>query len=140
MNIKNIAIATIMCVTLSSCAQNTAKKNTDTKVAQKQSIVKLISTTNLNLKLGDIQLIDVRTPKEYSEGHLKGAVNINFHDDDFIVQMSKLDKDKEIYIYCRSGSRSGRAASKLKEQGFTKIFDLQGGIKNWNAKGLEIVK
>ncbi len=142
-NIKLVVAAIIVSVTLSSCAQNASKKevkSTDIKTIQKQPIVELISSTDLNSKLGDIQLIDVRTPKEYTEGHIKDAVNINFFDDNFIDQMSKLDKDKEIYIYCRSGSRSGRAAKKLKEQGFTKIYDLQGGFVNWNKNSLETVK
>ncbi len=142
-NIKLIVVAFIISATLSSCAQNTSKKEvkrTDTKTIQKQSIVELISPKTLNSKLGDIQLIDVRTPKEYTDAHIKNAVNINFFDDDFFDQMSKFDKDKEIYIYCRSGSRSGRAASKLKEQGFTKIYDLKGGFINWSKNDLEIIK
>lgn len=139
----NILLIAILSFTLTSCAQNTAKKevkSTDTKVVQKQPIVELISTTDLNTKLGDIQLIDVRTPKEYTDGHIKDAVNINFYDDDFITQMSKLDKGKEIYIYCRSGGRSGRAAKKLKAAGFTKVYDLQGGFINWNKNNLEVTK
>ena len=54
-------------------------------------------------------------------------------------QMSKFDKNKEIYVYCRSGKRSGKAAAKLKEQGFTKIYDLQGGILNWEKNNLKII-
>lgn len=142
-NIK-LVVAIVMSIVLTSCAQNTAKKenkNSEVKeVVQKQQTVELISPTKLNTKLGDIQLIDVRTPKEYTEGHIKGAVNINFYDDNFLTQMSKLDKDKEIYVYCRSGGRSGRAANQLKEQGFTKIYDLQGGMINWNKNNLEVVK
>lgn len=139
----NILLIAIFSFTLTSCAQNTSKKevkSTETEVVEKQPIVELISPAKLNLKLGDIQLIDVRTPKEYNDGHIKDAVNTNFYDDDFIGQMSKLDKDKEIYIYCRSGGRSGRAAKKLKDQGFTKIYDLQGGFINWNKQSLEVTK
>ncbi len=145
MNIKslNILLITIFSFALTSCAQNLEKKEvkgTETKIFQKQPIAELISPNDLKAKLGDIQLVDVRTSKEYADGYIKNAVNINFYDDDFIVQMSKLDKNKELYIYCRSGGRSGKAAKKLKEAGFTKVYDLQGGIMNWNAKGLETVK
>lgn len=84
----------------------------------------------------NIQLIDVRTPKEYAEGHLKNAENINFYDDDFLQQMEKLDKEKPVYIYCRSGGRSGKAAKQLAEEGFTKIYDLDGGILKWNKENL----
>ncbi len=123
--------------TLTSCAQSKAK---DTETAQTKPVVELISHTDLNPKLGDIQLIDVRTPKEYAAGHIKSAVNINFFDDDFISQMSKLDKDKEIYVYCRSGGRSGKASKKLEAAGFTKVYNLKGGFKNWSGSNLEVVK
>jgi len=138
-NIKLLIIATVLSVVFSSCAQNTAKKEAkdgDTK----QSVVELISSEDLYAKLGDIQLIDVRTPNEFAEGYLKGAKMINYFDNDFLEQMSKLDKNKELYVYCRSGNRSGKAAKKLKSMGFVKIYDLKGGILSWKRKNLEIVK
>jgi rhodanese-related sulfurtransferase len=140
----NILLIAIFSFVLTSCAQNSSKKegeSADTKVVQKQAIVELISATDLNVKMGDnIQLIDVRTPKEFAEGYLKGAKLINFFDKDFLDQMSKLDKNKELYIYCRSGNRSGQATKKLKTMGFTKIYDLKGGIKSWKRDNLEIIK
>jgi len=144
MKIKNIKLfITVLSFTIISCAQNSNKnevKDNETTVIQTQQLVELISPKELKSKLGDIQLIDIRTPGEYAEGYIKGAININFFDSDFNDQMSKLKKEKEIYIYCRSGNRSGKAAAKLKEQGFTKIYDLQGGILNWNNNNLEVVK
>ncbi len=146
MNFKSIKLLialTLINVTFTSCAQDGAKKNSnnsETEFAQSSPTVELINPTDLNAKLGDIQLIDVRTPKEFNNGHIVDAVNINYYDKDFMDQMYKLDKNKEIYIYCRSGSRSSYAASKLKKQGFTKIYDLQGGILNWNREKLETVK
>ena len=143
-NVKQLIIVLLMSIVISSCAQNTAKKeikDNNTEVIQTKAIVELISPTDLNAKLGDnIQLIDVRTPKEFAEGYLKGAKLINFFDKDFLDQMSKLDKDKELYIYCRSGNRSGQATKKLKTMGFTKIYDLKGGIKSWKKENLELVK
>jgi len=124
---------------MTSCAQNKAKDSEATTVQAKPT-VELINPTDLNAKLGDIQLVDVRTPKEYTEGHIKDAKNINFYDDNFIDQISKLDKDKEIYIYCRSGGRSGKAAKQLEAAGFTKVYDLQGGFKNWSGSNLEVAK
>ena len=144
MNLKNIKLLiVVLSFTFMSCAQNTAKKEAksgDITITQTQGEIELISPKDLNSKLGDIQLIDVRTPREFEGGHLKGAKIINFYDKDFFDQMSKLDKDKELYIYCRSGNRSGKAAKKLKMMGFTKIYDLQGGILNWNRNKLEVVK
>lgn len=132
----------ILGFTLISCAQNTAKKEVKdaTINTQVQQVVELINPKDLHAKLGDIQLIDIRTPREFKSGYIKGAVNINFFDSDFTGQMLKLNKEKEIYIYCRSGNRTGKAANKLKDQGFTKIYDLQGGILNWNRNNLEVIK
>lgn len=132
----------ILGFTFISCAQNTAKKEVKdaTINTQVQQVVELINPKDLHAKLGDIQLIDIRTPREFKSGYIKGAVNINFFDRDFTGQMLKLNKEKEIYIYCRSGNRTGKAANKLKDQGFTKIYDLQGGILNWNRNNLEVIK
>ncbi|PQB04858.1 rhodanese-like domain-containing protein [Aureitalea marina] len=86
-----------------------------------------------------LQLVDVRTPEEYSVSHLKNAQNICVTDDDFQDQVGVLDKSKPVYVYCRSGKRSARAAKILKEMGFTKVYDLQGGIQEWQDNELETV-
>lgn len=87
-----------------------------------------------------IQLLDVRTPEEYNEGHLKDAININVFDDDFIDQASKiLDKNKPVAVYCRSGKRSADAAEKLASKGY-KVTNLLGGIMAWSKDGQPIVK
>jgi rhodanese-related sulfurtransferase len=71
--------------------------------------------------------------------HLKNAQNICVTDDDFKQQVNVLDKEKPVYVYCRSGKRSARAAEILKEMGFTKVYDLQGGIMEWQENDLETV-
>ena len=61
-------------------------------------------------------------------------MNINFFNDDFITQAtSKLDINKPVYLYCKVGGRSGKAAKKLKEAGFTKVYDLKGGFDKWKS-------
>ncbi len=78
------------------------------------------------------QLIDVRTPEEYASGHIGNAVNYNIlNKDTFIIQIQKLDKNQPVYLYCKIGGRSNRAANLLKEQGFKKIFDYSGGYNDW---------
>ncbi|MGB5236809.1 MAG: rhodanese-like domain-containing protein [Flavobacteriaceae bacterium] len=80
----------------------------------------------------DVQLIDVRTPREYRSGHLGKAINIDYHKrKEFIDAFETLNKEKPLYIYCRSGVRSAKAAHKLIAMGFKKIYDLEGGIMNW---------
>jgi len=81
------------------------------------------------------QLVDVRTPEEYAEGHLKGAVNMNINSDAFEQQVGKLNKDMPVFVYCRSGGRSARAASKMESMGFRKVYNMDGGITAWDAAG-----
>ncbi|MEG9328430.1 rhodanese-like domain-containing protein [Salinimicrobium catena] len=86
------------------------------------------------IKKKEVQLVDVRTPEEFKEGHIKGAKNIDFFSEDFIEQFQGMDKNEPIYIYCRSGNRSAKASKKLSEAGFKKIIDLEGGYKAWAAE------
>ena len=85
-------------------------------------------------------LVDIRTPGEVAEGMIAGAKHVDFYDAAFMTKMSALGKDKPIYLYCRSGGRSGQAIAKLKAAGFTKVYHLQGGILAWTAARKPIVK
>lgn len=76
-------------------------------------------------------IVDVRTPEEYAEGHLTGSKLINYYDDTFKNQLSLLDKSKPVFVYCRSGKRSGASAQLLIELGFKEVYDLQGGFTAW---------
>lgn len=79
----------------------------------------------------DVQLVDVRTPEEYAEGHIAGAKNINVYDSGFIdTALKSLDKSKPVAVYCRSGKRSAEAAHKLSEKGYN-VTNLNGGIIAW---------
>ena len=82
----------------------------------------------------NIQLLDVRTPGEIVDGKIANAIEINFFDDDFKQQISKLDKDKPIAVYCKAGGRSNKAAHILYEIGFKEIYDLEGGYTSWKEK------
>ena len=93
--------------------------------------------------LNNEQLVDVRTPQEYSSGHLTDAININFQDEDFKDQISKLDKTKPTFVYCAAGVEGGRSnttSKMLKELGFDEIYELEGGITNWTNAGKETEK
>ena len=78
----------------------------------------------------NMTIIDIRTPQEYSSGHIDGAINIDFYATDFAQQLEKLDKVATYSIYCRSGSRSGKALDIMKNLGFTDVADLQGGYSS----------
>lgn len=81
-------------------------------------------------------LIDVRTPGEYSQGHLANAKNIDWNGSDFEAQIATLDKTKPVFVYCLSGGRSGSASSKMSSMGFTKVYNLSGGIMGWRNANL----
>ncbi|MDC0862579.1 rhodanese-like domain-containing protein [Flavobacteriaceae bacterium] len=80
----------------------------------------------------EIQLLDVRTPQEYQQGYIEGAVLINFFDPDFVTKVSTIfDKNKPLYIYCAVGGRSNKAVRKLIAVGFDSVYDLKGGFTKW---------
>ncbi|WP_278036090.1 rhodanese-like domain-containing protein [Flavobacterium nitratireducens] len=80
------------------------------------------------------QLLDVRTPTEYTEGHIDNALNIDWQGSHFEHEVQKLDKNKAVYVYCRSGKRSLKASEKLAELGFKKIYNLDGGFLQWTSE------
>ncbi len=88
----------------------------------------------------DIQLVDVRTPKEFDADHINYAENINFLSDDFLNSIDKLDKEKPVFIYCRSGKRSGKSVTDFQKVGFKKIYELEGGILNWRSEGYKTIE
>ena len=98
--------------------------------------IKLITAAEMKsiLELENVKLIDVRTPSEFSGGHLDGAVNINFNDASFDTQIGQLDKSKPVFIYCQAGGRSGKAYKKMKAMGFEKVYDMEGGYGAYKAK------
>jgi phage shock protein E len=83
-------------------------------------------------------LIDVRTPEEYAEGHLAGSINIDFKAADFRQRIDSLDKKGTYLLYCRSGNRSGKAMDEMKGEGFSGLYNLEGGIEAWKNSHLPI--
>ncbi|MDP1801274.1 MAG: thioredoxin domain-containing protein [Bacteroidota bacterium] len=91
------------------------------------------------LALEEIQLIDVRTPEEFDQAHLTGALNYSINSDKFKDQIAKLDKEKPVLVYCLSGGRSSSAAELMASNGFKEIYNMQGGIIKWNAANKPLV-
>ena len=88
----------------------------------------------------DFVILDVRTPEEYAEGHLAGAILLDFYAADFEDELDKLDKNKAYVVYCRSGSRSGQSVDIMEDLDFMEVYDVDGGILQWEADGLPTVK
>lgn len=84
----------------------------------------------------DAPVIDVRTPEEYGKGHLVKARNINWNAGDFNQQVSQLNKNEPVFVYCLSGGRSAAAAESMRDAGFNTVYELEGGMLKWRAANL----
>ena len=76
-------------------------------------------------------LIDVRTIGEYNDGHIPNSILMNIYEPTFFDDIQKLDRDKNYYLYCRSGSRSYHAGQLMMKQGFKNVYNLGSGILDW---------
>jgi len=90
-------------------------------------------------KLPSTVLLDVRTPAEFSAGHIAGAVNVDVQSSSFAKAVATLSKSKSYAIYCHSGNRSKAAMTAMQQSGFSHLFDLAGGISAWQSAGGEVV-
>ena len=77
-------------------------------------------------------LLDVRTPEEYGEGHIPGSVNVPLQSIDKVTSVIA-DKDKTVFVYCRSGARSSQAVAFMKQMGYNEVHNI-GGILDYNGK------
>ena len=86
----------------------------------------------------DFVILDVRTPSEFSEGHLAGAVNVDLLAPDFAARLSAMDRGKSYLVYCRTGNRSTKAAHTMEQLGFRTMYHMRDGIVGWEKKGLAL--
>lgn len=119
--IKKIILLAVILITLSA-------------FLQKSENVTILSYDDFKLAVvgKQVQLIDLRTDKEYKDGFIDDAIQMNFLETDtFVNQIESLKKDKPVYVYCHSGGRSGKASKFFLNNGFTKIYNFSGGYKSW---------
>jgi rhodanese-related sulfurtransferase len=86
----------------------------------------------------DFVVLDVRTPGEFSEGHLAGAVNVDLLAPDFAARLSAMDRGKSYLVYCRTGNRSTKAVHTMEQLGFRSVHHMVSGIVGWEKKGLPL--
>ena len=89
---------------------------------------------------GKVAVIDVRTPDEFKDGHIKGAKNIDIMSKDFETQLGKLDETQPTLVHCQAGGRSTRALPIFEKLGFTNLIHLDDGFGGWEAAGKPVVK
>ncbi|HMQ46793.1 MAG TPA: rhodanese-like domain-containing protein [Saprospiraceae bacterium] len=118
-----------------SAPQKTEQQSTQSTPTTSSIINEVLPQADYRARIqatDNIQLVDVRTPEEYQAGHIEGALNINFFDPDFEQQLLQgVKKDQPVYLYCRSGNRSGQASKKMVQWGYQEIYDLEGGFSQW---------
>ncbi len=119
MNFRNFATLLFLSLFMSCNSQNSSVKNINPAEFEK------------GITQPNAQLVDVRTPEEYSEKRILNSQNININDALFEKHMSQLDKSKPLYVYCLVGGRSGRAADWAVKNGFKEVYNLNGGISAW---------
>ena len=118
-NLNKTAVSTLILISFLSC-----NKISSQRVSANDFYSELI---NDNSSI----IIDVRTPEEFSKGHLRNALNINWFDDNFEDQVEILSRDRPVFIYCLSGGRSAKALDKISKMGFKNSYELDGGILEW---------
>lgn len=133
MNYKIILVIVIVLAVVAAWVINANRKQ-NFKSVSVADFAELIKDT------ANVQLLDVRTSDEYNEGHIDGALLIDFYSALFMdLATMKLSKEKPVAIYCRSGRRSASAANKLAEQGYD-VINLDGGIMAWKQSKKPIVR
>ena len=88
----------------------------------------------------NITILDVRTAKEFADGHVAGAVNIDVNQTDFAQKIDELDRSKTYIVYCRSGRRSRKAVGIMAAKGFKNLYNVSDGFVGWNKNGLPFEK
>ena len=141
--ILSLSILVGLSLTAMSCSTNTEQATTPDQNEQGVAIISKdvdVAEFKQLVNKGEGQILDVRTPEEWAEGTIKGATKMNFFDSNFDAQLGQLDKTQPVYVYCKSGGRSGKATKKMKKMGFTTVYNLNGGIGAWTGAGNETVK
>lgn len=123
-------LSVIVSFSFLSCKEEAKSGITNISVEEMQTL----------LKMDEVQLVDVRTPEEYQEGFIANAQNIDYLSPEFDKKIKKLDKQKPVILYCRSGKRSSKSSKILLKAGFVKIYNLKGGFLKWQEEDMGIIK
>jgi len=112
------------------------------QASQGKSVVRNVTVEQFEgLRRGtNTVVLDVRTQAEFVDGHLEGAVLLDYRAADFAEKVAKLDKSKQYLVHCAAGGRSARACTKMETLGFTNLVNLEGGLGAWTDAGKPVVK
>jgi rhodanese-related sulfurtransferase len=144
------AVSLALTVGLSGCSSDSGAMET-AAAAEAQGPAAPAQATDAPVRVGvaefanviaspDVTIVDVRTPQEFAEGHIEGAVNIPVELPDFMDRVSELDPSGTYAVYCRSGNRSQPAVAGMASVGITSIFELESGTTGWASEGQPLVQ
>lgn len=122
------------CTGVQSSASNATSAYTDLSVEEFKRMV-----DESRAAPGEMTILDVRTDAEYQRWHLEDAINLDVNLGVFRDRAARMDRDRTYLVYCQSGTRSARAAQTLSELGFTRVYNLRGGITKWRDAGYPVV-
>jgi len=88
----------------------------------------------------DFIILDVRTPREFKSGHIEKAILLDYYSKIYTEELKSLDKTKTYLIYCRTGNRTGKTLNLIKNMGFSRVYNMDKGIKGWRSKGFSVTK
>ncbi|MFC1908009.1 rhodanese-like domain-containing protein [Chloroflexota bacterium] len=125
---------------IGGCVTETPNQEALTQVTKNIAPQEAFTLIQENQNNPDFVILDVRTPEEFADGHIANSINVDFYSETFRDDINKLDKDKTYLIYCRSGNRSGKALNIMVGLGFMEAYNISGGIIEWKAEGLPIIK
>ena len=139
---KRIIYILALVLAVQSCSSKTDGKSSASEATVSKSQIENLDAATFKAKVesGNGIILDVRTPGEVAQGYIENSVIIDIYDQNFIAELNKLPKDKEVYVYCASGVRSVQAAEILQQNGFTHIYNLREGLMDWQRSGYPIVK
>jgi thioredoxin len=119
----------LLAILFNSCGSGQTNSTTKTNLSAIEFAEKL-------KEMPTAAILDVRTPDEFSKGHLANALNYDWNGNEFDKQIATLDKSQPVLVYCLSGGRSSSAATKMRSEGFKTVYELDGGIMKWRGANL----
>jgi thioredoxin len=119
----------LLAILFNSCGSGQTNSTTKTNLSAIEFAEKL-------KEMPSAAILDVRTPDEFSKGHLANALNYDWNGNEFDKQIATLDKSQPVLVYCLSGGRSSSAATKMRSEGFKTVYELDGGIMKWRGANL----
>jgi len=122
-----------------ACSSNGASQENTNNTANvaNNSVAKNISVAEfeaMRKQNNNLQILDVRTPKEVAAGKIEGSVAMDFYGDNFKSQIEGLDRNQATLVYCKSGGRSGKTMKMMKRLGFTEVYNLKGGYTAYSKQ------